>query len=574
MNVTTSGKYVFDNKSFSQMPSVASLAREARNHLGVGIAEKEWQDNPKLASKKFLHIGAYHRFLEEDTLILLGRTGTGKTSILKSIEYNINNNECDSYTDVILDDFTELFNVLLHQSINESEAITMKQMETIIDTTVITMVMLHMVNTYSDSDNLKKVKNYLVANNLYSKNKIKNFLKNVLLSFRTTSTGKASEIYNSVADIYSFIKNELSAEFSEAKEELIVFLNNKKVLVMFDSLNNYNVCKKDEILAIKALISTCFTYYINNSTNHIYLKIALPSEVHTRILDSLPGKQQGNTVLIQWKYKDLISFVALRFLYWAKDSKTRKLNLDLCFADKYNFEDLLLDNDFSYENSKKLLKNFLPDSCPTCFIFEFDTVSYCMRHTLKKPREIIMLFNALIEETIVQKNIQYFMENPCEIKNAIHSTQELMVKSALSMYETSYEAINDACFIVLNSSKFVFTLNDIKSKLKEAEQQVKSDYDKDDILRVLFESGLVGVVNEVRHINNPPQIFKSEDPFDFIIANFEYQIKGKITPTLNDQYVIHPMCYEYFRCFVDDCSMVYPDRFADEEDIINSILKK
>ena len=147
---------------------------------------------------------------------------------------------------------------------------------------------------------------------------------------------------------------------------------------MFDSLNNYNVCKKDEILAVKALISTCFTYYINNSTNHIYLKIALPSEVHTRVLDSLPGKQQGNTVLIQWKYKELINFVALRFLYWAKDSKTRKFNLNLNFTNEYNFEDLLLDNDFSYENSKKLLSDFLPDTCPTCSIFEFDTISYCM----------------------------------------------------------------------------------------------------------------------------------------------------------------------------------------------------
>ncbi len=53
MNVTTSGKYVFNNKSFSQMPSVASLARDVRNHLGVGMAEKEWQDNPILLAKNF-----------------------------------------------------------------------------------------------------------------------------------------------------------------------------------------------------------------------------------------------------------------------------------------------------------------------------------------------------------------------------------------------------------------------------------------------------------------------------------------------------------------------------------------
>ena len=71
----------------------------------------------------------------------------------------------------------------------------------------------------------------------------------------------------------------------------------------------------------------------------------------------------------------------------------------------------------------------------------------------------------------------------------------------------------------------------------------------------------------------PPKTFKTDAPFDLIIANFEYQIKGKITATLTDQYVIHPMCYEYYRCYVDDCSMVYPNRFADEEDIINTILK-
>lgn len=575
MTVTSSGKYNFDNKEFTQMPSVASIARDIRNHLGAGMAEKEWQDDPNLANKKFLHIDAYHKFLDEDTLILLGRTGTGKTSILRSIEYNISNNICDDYTHVILDDFAELFNVLLNQSVNESEVTTMTQMETIIDTSVVTMVMIHMVNKYNDSEELKKVKSYLKDNNLYSENKKKNFLKKVLHSFRTDSEGKVAEVRNSVADIYGFIKNILSTDYNEAKDELIAFLADKKVLVLFDSLNHYNICEKDEVLAVKALISTCFNYYINNATTHIYLKIALPSEVHTRILDSLPGKQQGNTVLIQWKYKELISFVALRFFFWLKDTKSKKYKLNLSFSNDFDFDDFFLSNDCAYEKSKELFKNFLPETCPTCFIFEFDTMSYCIRHTLKKPRELLMIFNALIEEVIAQKNIQYFIDNPHQIKNSVHSTQELMVKSALSMYETSYPGINQACFVVLDSCKFVFNLSNIQNKLKEAEQQNSCEiYDKKDILRVLFESGLVGVVNEIRHINKPSQIFKTEEPFDFIIANFEYQIKGKITPTQNDQYVIHPMCYEYFRCLVDNCSMVYPDRFADEEDIISTILKQ
>jgi len=573
MNVTVSGKYDLREKTYIQMPSVASIAREAKNHLGVGLAEKEWQDNPKLASQKFLHIGAYHSFLDEDTLILLGRTGTGKTSILKSIEYNINKGHVDNYNLVILDDFTDLFNVLLKQTITESESTTLYQMETIIDTTVITMVMLHVVEKFPNAEELKKVCDYLNDNGLYSNRKTKNFLRKILSSFRSTSTNSVANIYNSVADIFSFIKNELTTKYAEAKDELIDFLSDKKVLVMFDSLNNYNVCEKSEILAVKALIATCFKYYVDNSSSHIYLKIALPSEVHTRILDSLPGKQQGNTVLIQWNYKELTSFVALRFQYWCKDSKSKAYNLDLKFANLFKYEDFSINNNGAYEKSKELLNNFLPITCPTCSLREFDTISYCMRHTLKKPREILMLFNALIEEMIAQKNSRFFIDNPDAIKTTIHSTQESMVKSALSMYENSFRLINDACYVVLNSSRFVFSLNEIRSKLKEAERHVNNAYDKDEILRILFESGLVGVINEVRHINKPAEIFKSKEPFDFIIANFEYQIKGKITPALSDQYVIHPMCYEYYRCFVDEHAMVYPNRFADEEDIINAILK-
>lgn len=573
MNVTVSGKYDLRNKSYKQMPSVASIAREAKNHLGVGLAEKEWQDNPKLASQKFLHIGAYHNFLDEDTLILLGRTGTGKTSILKSIEYNINNGQVDNYSLVILDDFTDLFNVLLKQTAMESESTTLYQMETIIDTTVITMVMLHVVEKFPQAEELNKVRDYLDDSGLYSNSKTKRFLRKILSSFRSSSTNSVADIYNSVADIYSFIKNELTAKYSEAKDELIDFLADKKVLVMFDSLNNYNVCEKNEILAVKALISTCFKYYVDNASSHIYLKIALPSEVHTRILDSLPGKQQGNTVLIQWNYKELTSFVALRFQYWCTDIKSKSYNLDLSFARDYKYEDFSLNNIDAYGKSKELLKNILPNTCPTCSLREFDTISYCMRHTLKKPREILMLFNALLEEIIVQKNSRFFIDNPNEIKNTIHSTQESMVKSALSMYENSFRLINDACYVVLNSMRFVFSLSDIKSKLKEAERQVNNAYDRDEILRVLFESGLVGVINEVRHINKPAEIFKTNEPFDFIIANFEYQIKGKITPALSDQYVIHPMCYEYYRCLVDTHAMVYPNRFADEDDIINAILK-
>ena len=94
-------------------------------------------------------------------------------------------------------------------------------------------------------------------------------------------------------------------------------------------------------------------------------------------------------------------------MYWLKEAKTKDYGLETEFSDQYNFEDFYLDNENAYKNSKTLLQKILPNTCPTCFLFEFDTISYCMRHTLKKPRELLMIFNALIEELIAQKG-QYY----------------------------------------------------------------------------------------------------------------------------------------------------------------------
>ena len=225
MNVTISGRYDSSNKTFRQMPSVANIAREPKNYLGVGMAEKEWNANPKLASKKFLHTGAYHNFLNEDTLILLGRTGTGKTSILKCIEYSINNKLCTDYTDVILEDFSEIFDLLLRQDASELESTTMNQMKVIIDTTVITMVMIHMVKKYSEPQQLKTTKNYLTTNGLYNNKKAIGVISTILNSFRMSSNDKISNIYNTISDIYSFITKQLYLTYTAAKEELIEFLS-------------------------------------------------------------------------------------------------------------------------------------------------------------------------------------------------------------------------------------------------------------------------------------------------------------------------------------------------------------
>ena len=95
------------------MQNVDGILSNVMPYLGKIGAEKEWNDNPEEAYTKFLHTKSYHDFINEDSLILLGRTGTGKTSILRCICENVNRKAIADYNCAVIVPFDEILNNLI-----------------------------------------------------------------------------------------------------------------------------------------------------------------------------------------------------------------------------------------------------------------------------------------------------------------------------------------------------------------------------------------------------------------------------------------------------------------------------
>ena len=541
-------------------------------YLGAIDAEKEWNDDPENAYKKFLHTRSFSSFLSDDALILLGRTGTGKTAILRSICECVKTKRITEYDHAIIVPFDEMLNVLFKTQDNYNEGYIAESLKNLITMYINCYVMKELINQNEKPRKNSKMRTYLVNNHFYNPEDDNfsqtgiNRLQRVL-EVGANGTGRIAETISEAVTVTNVIAALKGSEYEEAYKEMKKELQDKRVLVLIDTLNEYDLKDDKTVISIKALIATCFSFYNSSKNRNIFVKISIPSEIHTHLIEMLPGKQQGNTVVIQWSNNDLIKMIAIRLLYYSRNKGKKYFHFD----DHYQYSDFYDDNPKGVDNAKTLLYEVLPKTCPTSLDYYFDTLAYCIKHTLKKPREVMMIFNYMIRIIQEKHNQRFFIENPEEISRVIHATQDEMVPQVLSTYTKTYRFVSEGCDIVLRNLNYYFKGAELKDRLKDA--AVTCRCDPDDIRRVLLESGLVGIISDVSY---PEILNRSEtetQTIQFVKARFEYQVKGKLPFNREGLYVVHPMCYEHFECSVGSHTLVYPSGF-DDDMVIKSVKLK
>lgn len=349
------------------------------------------------------------------------------------------------------------------------------------------------------------------------------------------------------------------------------YFREHKIMVLIDNQDEYDIMDKGTSIMVRALVSTCFDFYYSSEQYGIFLKLALPSEIYQHIVVSLPGKEQQNTVVIQWRYKDILNFLALRVYLWicTKNTPYNELRSRFSIASFNSTEN----RDAS--KAKELLSYIMPDMCPTTMPYMFNTLAYIIKHTSRKPREILIIFEHFIHVISSTGNGRYFIEKPDAICKYIHKDQGDLYRQALAMYEPIYHGIATVCRSVLNGVPCVFVGKDLINSIKSVKSMVLDDgstranlsKEKNIIQDILLQSGIVGKVRkngEFIKIGN--KHFKNKKVVQVIVADFEYQIKGRLPWQDNEKYVVHPMCQVYCGCKIDPSILIYPTNMEDDGD--------
>jgi hypothetical protein len=553
--------------------------------LGDIDADKEWK-TPTKARKLFTRYESLDNFLEDNTLILLGRTGSGKTAIINYTYDNImvdhtNNSTQYHYAEKLPaeDIFLKLINLNVDiQNIHAEYVI-----EEFLVQYIVTLLMVKTFNILSLLEN-KSIYEYLKNNGFIEDTFIEKAGKTILESHEKYAN---NTLVQSIAIMAqgAIVSAKHKVSFEKAYNEFLATLQNKnfKILVLFDSQNEYHLGDILTYKLIKSIIK--ISYDFDTKSNNIILKLALPSEIYATIYKDLPGKFINHKIsIIDWKYHDLIKFMSVRIIYWYENLN----NNDECkelfsFLNKFKLIDYMKNKEIHTENfDNTLFSCFLPEVCDTFLDFKFSTLPYCIRHTLKRPREVLQIFSQLLAKIVDSKNIKYFIENGNKIKEVVHSNQNSMVSSVFSMYNNSYNKLGAAFADVFRKSNILFRYEDIKKKVSDSvkkyqpnkDTRLSGNYlryeDEDHLFSLFLQTGLIGEYDSVNWKETAKNVtpFFNQNKIAIIQAVYEYQITGSIDVDSEKLYVIHPMCYELYRCFTNPYVMVYPDRESDMTDPI------
>lgn len=532
---TLESKYIHE---YRQKGLVTDMQETIPPHLGCGSAESEWKDDPYNARKQFIAINSYSEFAEPSSVLLIGRIGTGKTSILNNLEFLINNGEDKRYKFVTkINSDKHFFELSRSIRLSDFSELLYAELEVYLKDKwswlIHVAAMLELYNNHEELCN--DIKKYLTQHELIDSDSSMAFAIDIFLEGLAeldNSVGRGAIILNRV------IKTLYSPSYTAACKELYKILKEKgSLLILVDTINNYNIDDKISLAIVSSLYNVAVEITDSHQKNNILVKMALPSEIMPHLINLNTEKIINRVVYIKWNQKDLKTLIAFRLFRYKQN----------CNAD-------------TVEEALSYFDNYYSDTCVTDSGIRFNTFAYCLSHTQKKPRQLLSIFNSWLH-----LENKYPNKDRMELVNmAVFLNQELMVKGALSIFINQHEKIFEIFKRVFGGEKYCFSEEDLDKMIKKC-SNIRGNLDAYDVKQLFLSSGLLGILKELHYIKeNDPYFNNGRRVMRIKEVIFEYQIKDKLPINNNSTFALHPICYKLLCAKVDDNTLVYPKPAEDE----------
>jgi hypothetical protein len=306
-----------------------------------------------------------------------------------------------------------------------------------------------------------------------------------------------------------------------ARRSVLEIARTRPIIVAIDTLERYDTTNGPLMNAMAALIQWAASFNAEHAHAGLHIKLFVAAEVFPHLKEGVllnPLKSIRSPVYLFWRPKDLLRLISWRY-YRYLDDHNLLLSESKGTIDWEDPREVMQKVWITYFGQDLVNGRGLPER----------TFAYVLRHTQMRPRQLILLCNAIAKQATAGRTFPRFSGE--DIRDAVKETEGELASEIINSFSAAYPNVA-SILEALMRSPVTFRGNELDRRAKEtASSWPAGTYSLASFRKLVAE---IGVVGRVRRRN---------DEAAFLDADFEYAMKDRLSITHRDECVIHPMFY-------------------------------
>lgn len=481
-----------------------------------------------LYSKYYFDLVHFNRDpLDPFVYLISGRRGSGKTALAKFFSFQ---QRLKGTTDIDIDE-----PAAFHEVISK-------------------IIEPNLLNRDLQIPQLAKIWEYVVWSAIFYKLRDKDL--RIQATFRFNDDSSVSNIIRSLlqavlnkyVDSDGNLLDELekllrSSTFEEAKKAVLEISAKQPLFISVDTLEKYSINDEKLMISVAALVEFAAVFCRQYASKGLYIKVFLMDEMFPYLIEEYISntlKYVKNEVYLHWKPKDLMKIICWRLFQYLKVKRLTTIRTGSVNWKSYR------------EVKEKIWKPYFGDTLDHVDNSHDKTFPFILRHTHLRPRQLIVLCNAIAEHALIYGDFPNISSK--DIVNGVAAAGEALAQEVFNAYSAVYPnaaRIADA----LSGISPIFKAKELDKRAHQTASQWSEEYSPYRFRQFVAELGIVGRVRQNDRTNA------------IVEADFEYFKKGRLILSNDDLCVIHPMFYTKLNVNLTEPICVYP--FPDHQEFVS-----
>lgn len=455
--------------------------------------------------------------LDIDIYLIIGRRGSGKTSLSKYFE---NHSLYENIEFIYIDGapiYDEAFSNIITQASYSGDMLTNRAI---------------------------KIWEYIFWLSIFEKfSKYDRIIKDACFfadqekDFARLSTEILKHIVGTlIKDDKKTVVEAIEAQFSQmnfvkAQQKVLDLSKKRNVIIAIDTIDRYDKGNESLMSITAGLIECASNFHLKYANHGIHVKAFIAGEIFPTIRESAisnPSKYIRNPLHLHWRAKDLI-----RLLGWRMYKYAQKMEIEI--------EQVNLDN---IADNQKIWQTFFGEEITNSFGQSEALIPFILRYTQLRPRQVMTFCNEIFNSfEKINKIPNIEMDKLSQLTAKVSSA---FANDVINSYARIYPNIGDV-LEALRGSPMVFYGSYLDKVAKyTAYAWSPGEYSMSNFRKLLAELGVVGVVQ------------RPGESTGIVGVRFEYSHEDELPIRHDDYCAIHPMFYEKLNTRVDRKLIVYP----------------